>query len=101
MRYTGLDKGVASPAPPDPRRPQEQGGGVGVLLTHYPTTLTAVTPMCNAISQRCGPDGVVGLDELVDRYVAPAIVGVEYRPRVPRRPSAGHDSRLNYARTAV
>lgn len=70
----------------------EEGVEQGVFLTPYTDDARrAVIAMCNAISQWYRPDGAVGVDELVERYVALALVVVEYRPRAPRRPSAGRD----------
>ncbi|MFE1317283.1 TetR/AcrR family transcriptional regulator [Kitasatospora phosalacinea] len=65
----GLDEGVfTTPHPEDARR--------------------AVIAMCNAVAQWYRPDGELGVDDLVERYVSLALTIVEYRPRgVVRRPA--------------
>ncbi|WP_405904109.1 TetR/AcrR family transcriptional regulator [Streptomyces sp. NBC_00656] len=65
----------------------ERGVSEGVFLTPYPEDARrAVIAMCNAIAQWYSPDGPVGIDELVERYVSLALTIVEYRPRGARRP---------------
>lgn len=65
----------------------ERGVSVGIFLTPYPEDARrAVIGMCNAIAQWYSPDGSVGIDELVERYVSLALTIVEYRPRSARRP---------------
>lgn len=72
------------------RRVIERGVTEGVFLTPYPDDARrAIIAMCNAIAQWYRPDGPVGVDELVERYVSLALTIVEYRPRGARRPVRG------------
>ncbi|MFE1317281.1 TetR family transcriptional regulator [Kitasatospora phosalacinea] len=68
----------------------ERGVADGVFLTPYPDDARrAVIAMCNAIAQWYRPEGPVGIEELVERYVSLALTVVEYRPRTVRRPARG------------
>lgn len=70
----------------------EDGVARGLFLTPYPDDARrAVIAMCNAVAQWYRADGEVGPDELVERYVALALVVVEYRPRATRRGAAARD----------
>ena len=62
--------------------------GVRTVSTRpsIPITRRAVIAMCNAIAHWYQPDGPVTQDELVERYVLPALTVVEYRPRAARCP---------------
>jgi AcrR family transcriptional regulator len=65
----------------------ERGVAEGIFLTPYPDDARrAVIAMCNAVSQWYRPDGPLGVEELVERYVSLALTVVEYRPRGARRP---------------
>ncbi|MGW0606834.1 TetR family transcriptional regulator [Streptomyces sp. NPDC002644] len=65
----------------------ERGVAEGVFLTPFPDDARrAVIAMCNAVAQWYRPDGPLGVEELVERYVSLALTVVEYRPRSARRP---------------
>ncbi|WP_028660542.1 TetR/AcrR family transcriptional regulator [Nocardioides insulae] len=59
----------------------EDGLEAGLFHTAYAEDARrAIIAMCNAIAQWYDVEGAVGVDELVERYVALALTLVEYRP---------------------